>query len=201
MLGGRCRSVGCFSPMTATPDYSSFPAAAPSPGSLAALTELVERAHAAELAVAEAEENLDLATEAHRRIVEQELPAAFDACGMREFTTRSGLRVTVEDQLQVKQPPVARRAAAYSWLEDNGQGGLVKRSVEVAFGAGQNEAERAAALVDLLGPQFPGAVSEGQEVNSSSLKAYLSRALAAGENPPLELFGARRFRAARISQK
>lgn len=183
------------------PDYSAFPAAPAPADALATLSALIERAREEELAVEAAEAALKEAQAKHQRTVEQEIPAAFDACGMTSFTTRSGLTVTVEDQLQVKQPPVPQRAAAYAWLEQHGQGGLVKRSVEVAFGAGETEAERAAALVDLLGPQFPGAVREGQEVNSSSLKAYLARSLAAGDSPPLELFGARRFRAAKIVRK
>jgi hypothetical protein len=186
---------------SSVPDYSAFPAAAPAAGSLAQLSSLVERAHAAELAVADAEAVLEAAQITHRRIVEIDLPEAMSAVGMDTFRTSSGLAVSVRDELQVKQPPVAQRAAAYSWLEDNGQGGLIKRGVEIAFGAGLDEAERAHALADRLGVDFPGAVREQQEVNSTSLKAYLARALKAGESPPLELFGARRFRVAKINQK
>jgi hypothetical protein len=182
------------------PDYSAFPAPAPEPASLAQIAALAEEAREAELAVADAEEGLKVARERLRDIIERRLPEAMDSVGMETFSAR-GLVVRVESDLQVKQPPVSQREAAYRWLEENEQGGLVKRSVEIAFGAGDEEAERAHALVDRLGVDFPNAVREGREVNTASLKAYLRRALAAGGSPPLELFGARAFRAARIDVK
>lgn len=162
---------------------------------------MVERAHEAELRVADAEAALKEAQEAHRRIVEVEIPEAMLAVGMATFRTSSGLEVELKDDLQVKQPPVARRGEAYRWLEENKQGGLIKRGVEIAFGAGESEAERAHALANKLGVDFPGSVRENQEVNTASLKAYLRRALEAGESPPLELFGARAYRVAKIKQK
>lgn len=187
--------------MTDSPDYSSFPTAAPAPGTLAYLTQLVEEAREWEIRVAEREEQLRVAQDELRRIVEGKIPEAMAEAGMETFKTASGLTVSVKDDLQVKQPPVAQRGAAFQWLEDNGQGGLLKRGVEIAFGAGETEAERAHALADRLGVDFPGSVRENLEVNSSSLKAFLSRALAAGESPPLELFGARKVRTAKIKQQ
>lgn len=188
--------------MTDSPsrDYSAFPTPAPEPATLAQISALAEEARAAELAVADAEELLRLAEDRLREIVEKRLPEAMDSVGMTTFSGR-GLKVSIGNELQVKQPPVNQRAAAYRWLEEHEQGGLIKRSVEIAFGAGEEERARAAALADRLGVDFPNAVHEGQEVNSSSLKAYLRRALEAGESPPLELFGARAFRAARIEVK
>jgi len=182
-------------------DYSSLPAepAIPAP-TLADLARLVESARDAEMLVVAREAQLADAKAEHRRITEVAIPEAMAAAGMETFRTSSGLTVTIKDDVQVKQPPVAQRAQAYAWLEENGQGGLVKRSVEIAFGAGETEAERAHALVDLLGPQFPGSVREGREVNSSSLAAWLRRAIEAGESPPLELLGARQVRVAKIKR-
>lgn len=186
--------------MTNNDPYASFPASSPTPGTLAHLTHLVERAREAAERVASAEEALRVAEEEHRRLVEGMIPEAMKAAGMETFRTRSGLTVEVKPGLQVKQPPVSQRSAAYAWLEEHGQGGLIKRGVEIAFGAGPTEQERAHALADRLGLDFPGSVRENAEVNSSSLKAYLTRALEAGEAPPLELFGARKVWAAKITQ-
>jgi hypothetical protein len=184
-----------------TPDYSAFPSAAPASDSLAHLTQLVEQAREMEERVAAAEEELRTAKEELRRVIEGAIPEAMLACGMETFKTLSGLSVTLRDDLQVNQPPVAQRGAAYAWLEENGQGGLLKRGVEIAFGAGSEEAERAHELARTLGGTFPGSVRENLEVNTASLKAFLARALKAGESPPLELFGARKVRAAKIVQK
>lgn len=185
--------------MTIDP-YASFPAAEPPPGTLAHLTHLVERAQEAAERVAAAEAALESVKEEHRRLVEGMIPEAMKAAGMETFRTRSGLSVEVKPGLQVKQPPVNQRSAAYAWLEEHGQGGLIKRGVEIAFGAGEKEQERARALADRLGADFPGSVRENTEVNTNSLKAYLVRALDAGESPPLELFGARKVWAAKITQ-
>jgi hypothetical protein len=166
-------------------------------GELSALAALVEEAHLAQLAVDAAEEALKKAQEVARDLIERRLPEAMDAVGMQEFRTR-GLRVRVEPVLQVKQPPVAQRAAAHDWLRAHDQGGLIRRGVEIAFGASEKEQERAHALADRLGVDFPGAVRESEEVNTSSLKAFLRRAVEAGENVPLDIFGARIFRAAKF---
>jgi len=184
--------------MSDLPDYSEFASAPAGEASLASIVAMVEEAHAAELAVAEAEEALRVKKEALRDVVERRLPEALDAIGMDRLSAR-GLTVTVEDALQVSQPPVAQRPAAYRWLEEHGEGGMVKREVRVTFAAGeQDDAEK---LESELDADFPGRVRKAEEVNTSTLKAYLRRALEAGERVPLELFGARAFRVARIRQK
>lgn len=167
-------------------------------GDLQRLVDLVERARAADIRVAEVEEELRTAKEELRRIVEGELPEAMDAIGMETFTAR-GLTVKVGSEIQVKQPPVDRRAEAHRWLRENGHGGMVKHTVEVAFASG--EEQEASRLLQDLESERPGNVRDVEKVETSTLKAWLKRALEAGDSPPLELFGARLFRAATIKTK
>lgn len=164
---------------------------------LASITALVEETRAAELAVEQAEESLHMAKEKHRDLVERRLPEAMDLAGLTRVDTR-GLTVVVKDEVQVSQPPKNQRHAAHEWLRENNQGGLVKDTVEVAFGTGKEQQERAKALLLHLELSYPGNVRRVEEVNTSSLKAFLKRALADGATPPLELFGARAFRAAKF---
>jgi hypothetical protein len=162
---------------------------------LAHVVQLVDETREAEAAVEAAEEKLRLAKERHRELVERRLPEAMDAVGLTRLDSR-GVTVVVRDEVQVKQPPVHQRGAAHQWLRENGQGGLVRNTVEVDFAAGQEE--RARALLDHLELSHPGSVRRVEEVNSTSLAAFLRRALNDGASPPLELFGARAFRAAKF---
>lgn len=182
-------------------DYSGvLPAEAPAAPTLASLSALVDEAITAQALVDAAEAALKERSQALARIVEVRLPEAMALAGMQSFTAH-GLRVSIEDVLQVKQPPVSQREAAYDWLNRHEQGGLIKRTVEIAFGAGEQEAERAHALVDRLGVDFPSSVREQQEVNTASLKAFLRRELEDGKSPPLDIFGARRMRVAKFEKK
>lgn len=164
--------------------------------SLASITALVEEANAAELAVAEAEESLQREKEKLRDIVERRLPEMMDAVGMKKGVF-NGLKIEVADEMQVKQPPVAQRAAAHDWLRKNNLAGLIKNTVEVSFGVGQED--DALKFVKELNDESRSA-RRVEEVNSTTLKAHLQRALAAGESPPLELFGARAYRVAKIKK-
>lgn len=170
---------------------------APASDRLERILALGEEMRTAEADVARLALESQAAADRLREIVERRLPEAMDEAGLAEFRLRDGRSVVVEPAIQVKQPPVHQRGAAYAWLEDHGQGGLVKRSVEVAVGPGQQE--RAHALADRLGVDFPGAVREAAEVHTGQLKAYIRRAVENGEAIPLELFGARVFRVAKVT--
>jgi len=187
------------SPSQSPHDYSAFPSGDPEPATLAQIRLLVDEAHAAELEVAAAEEALRAAKDRLRDVVERRLPEAMDSVGLEQIQA-GGLVIRIEDDLQVKQPPRSQREAAHAWLRQHDQGGLVRTEVAVPFGPGLEEQERARALLDSLGLGYPQA-TKNEEVNSTSLKAFLRRALRDGESPPLELFGARAFRVAKITDK
>lgn len=186
--------------MTSPHDYSAFDTGPAAEGDLARIASLAREAEDAEIAVADAEEALRLARERLADVVERRLPEAMDAIGMENFSA-GGLKVTVQDDVQVKQPPKNQRQAAYEWLRNNDQGGLVRLEVAVQFGPGETEQERAKSLLeDLTADGYAQAVA-AEDVNTTSLKAFLRRALREGQSPPLELFGARAVRVAKIERR
>jgi len=81
----------------------------------------------------------------------------------------------------------ARRAEAFQWLRDNGFDDIIKNTVSVRFGRGEDELCNR--LLGLLGQQgFP--VDQAEKVEPSTLKAWVRERVERGEQFPMELFGA-----------
>ncbi len=84
---------------------------------------------------------------------------------------------------------------ALNWLEANGHGALIKRTVEVPFGRGSDQ--KAIELKDSLREQGMKAVFE-RKVESATLRAFVSEKLEGGEEIPLDLFKVVRDRRAKV---
>lgn len=177
-----------------TNDYSAFKRAAPTSEQLSALSALVRQMHDAETELAMAEEVAKQKAENLRQIAETQLPELMASVGMQEFTTTDGLKVKIE-RAYTAAPTVANRDQAYDWLEANGHGGLVKRSIEVGFGVEQ-QADAAQLAVELEG-RFNN-VNKGRKVEPSSMRAWAKRMIEDGVPFPKDLFGARVFDRAKI---
>jgi hypothetical protein len=81
----------------------------------------------------------------------------------------------------------ARRAEAFQWLRDHGFDDIIKNTVSVRFGRGEDELCNR--LLGMLGQQgFP--VEQSEKVEPSTLKAWVKERVTRGEQFPMELFGA-----------
>ena len=183
--------------MEATNDYSGFQAEAPSSNDLQTLSSLANDLYLAEKNVAQAEETLKAAQQKLRDISEHQIPELMDEIGVSEFTTKSGIKIAVKDNLRVS-PPAARREECWDWIEENGYGEIVKRNITVALGI--NEEERAEELVRVLRSEGY-ATAEERRVESSTLKKFVKERLEAGDSIPLDLFGTVEFRQTKITQR
>jgi len=151
----------------------------------------------ADLEVDKAEEKLKEAKEYARTIREETIPAAMQEMGVESITLNTGQKLSVKQEVYA-QIPSAQKAQAYKWLDDNGFGGIIKISVKVDYGKG--EQEDAVALMEEL--QARGLNADGdQAVNAMTLKAFLKEQISKGTDIPLELFGARPVWQAKISNK
>lgn len=178
-------------------DYSGFKTDETLDASkLASLSNLVDHQREEEMEVARFDGLLKDAKERLRDVAERQIPDLMDEIGVDTITTSQGLKVSVKTTLHASVP-VVQRDAAWNWLDEHGHGGLIKRSVMVAFNRDQEAA--ADELVDGLRSKFPNVKTE-RKVEPSTLSAFIREQLQEGEEVPLELFGALVKRRAKIEE-
>ena len=136
---------------------------------------LIAQAIAADKEVARLEAELRKAKETYRSVVEDAIPSLMDGIGLQEFRTTSGVSISIRQKITAA-PLAANRDAAYDWLEANGHGGMVKRSVEVAFNREQQT--EALKLMEELSGRFAGVRAE-RKVEPSTMSAFARRELEA----------------------
>ncbi len=180
-----------------THDYSAFKTdEVPDATKLSNLSSLVARQRREELEVARLEQLLKEANEHLRTTAEHEIPDLMEAIGVEKITTAEGLVVVVKTTLRASVP-VAQREAAWSWLDEHGHGGMIKRNVTVAFNRDQ-EVEADELSAQLRG-KFPNIKTE-RKAEPSTLKAFIREQLEKGAAVPMELFGAFEQRRAKIEE-
>jgi len=166
-------------------------AATPSTEQLAELAELARTWLELKEAVDRRQEELDAAKDRFRVVSEERIPDVMDRIGMAEFKLSTGEKVKVERGLRCSIPKdPSRRAAAFAWLRTHGGEALIRRQVEVEFGKGEGAA--AEGLVRLLrerGDKF----SDGEDVHTGQLKAFVKELMEGGTDVPLEDLGAFEF--------
>lgn len=164
---------------------------------LSQLQHLAEQQAAAEKELADAEALVTKAKEKLNNISERLLPEAMERCGLSEFTSATGLKIRIKEDIRASIPK-AREALAHQWLRDNGFGSLIKRVVSISFGRGEDE--KADDLHKLLEERALEA-DDKTSVHVMTLKAFVTEQLEQGKDIPLELFGVFRQRKAVIDAK
>jgi hypothetical protein len=119
-----------------------------------------------------------------KRIAEEVIPAKMLELGMKSFTLENGKSVSVKPYYSTSIKP-ENRDRAFAFLRDTGHGSLIKRSMTLAFGMGEDEkATTAAKLFRAQGLDFKDEVG----VHPATLKSYVKTALEEGEPLDIELF-------------
>lgn len=130
------------------------------------------------------------------------IPELMLEMGLRELPLANGEKLVVDDKVTASIPR-DRFDEAIGWLEEHGEGGMVKRVVTVAFNRDQEE--EAKALVDELRPKFAG-VKVDSWVEPPTLKAFARKRVTEpapeGEESefPKELFGVFRYDEASVKE-
>lgn len=168
-------------------DYSEY-AETPDNEAYAKLADLALKLKEAELAVAEAEDKLKEAQKTLRTIGTEELPEYMEELGLEEFKHSSGLHIVIKDVRSCSLPKGdrPRYAKGLAWIEDRGDGKLLKQNVSLSFNKGQ-EAE-AKAVTDLLHAAGYSAKCV-KEVHPSTLRSYITKLMEAGVDVPEDIFG------------
>ena len=132
------------------------------------------------------EKTLKARKEALRKQSEEELPSMMAEIGVNSFELDDGSKVSVRD-LYGGHISVANRDAAYVWLRENGFDDIIKNTLSIVFGRGEDQkADHFMKILEghgLLPEQNTG-------VHPSTLKAWIKERMEAGDEFPMDLFGA-----------
>lgn len=159
---------------------------APTEDAFAKLDEMVKELVAATLRVEKCQAELKDAQADLRQLEEYDVPEYLESIGLESCRTSAGLKVEVVKKIRASIGD--RKVQAFRWLIDNGHGGIIKRTVEVAFNTDQGDA--AEELLEELRDRNCGAgVRQEMKVEASTLTSFVRRRLEAGEEVPADIFG------------
>jgi hypothetical protein len=146
---------------------------------------LARRAKTLEKEISEIEETLNERAEQYRKLTEQTIPEAMAETGMKKFVMEDGSMIDIKPYYGASIPK-ARQAEAYQWLRDHGFDDIIKNTISVRFGRGEDELS--VRLLNLLGTQgYPA--EQAQKVEPQTLKAWVKERVEKGEVVDTELFG------------
>lgn len=153
---------------------------------ISGISALARRAKILEKEIDDLEDTLKERKNQHRKITEEALPEALAQLGMSSFRMEDGSSIEIKPFYSASITE-ARRAEAFQWLRDHGFDDIIKNTVSVRFGRGEDEL--CVRLLDLLGQQgYPAAQAE--KVEPQTLKAWVKERVERGDEFPTELFGA-----------
>lgn len=133
-----------------------------------------------------------------RRFQEDIVPEAMRETGQDLLKLPNGQYLSLEDEIKARIPKAAEEEA-YAYLEDIGEGGMLKRRIVCEFRRDQ-EAEALAALEALRHAGFHQAVLEKTHA-WNTLQSWVEKQLEAGSALPLELFGIHQRSVAKVKVK
>jgi hypothetical protein len=152
---------------------------------LSSVGALAKRAKELEKEVEELESVLKERQEQRRKLLEDTIPAMLSELGMKSFKMADGSNIEVKPfySASIKEES---RAKAYEWLRENGFDDIIKNTVSVRFGRGED------GLCDTLLNQlreqnYP--VEQSQKIEPQTLKAWVREQVERGSEFPTELFG------------
>jgi len=120
------------------------------------------------------------------KLTEQAIPEALAETGMRGFVMEDGSKVELKDFYSASIS-AARKAEAFQWLRDHKMDDLIKNTVSVKFGRGEDEL--CSRLLEILGTQgYPAEQTE--KIEPMTLKAWVKEQTERGNEFPMDLFGA-----------
>lgn len=117
-------------------------------------------------------------------IEQRKIPDALLEAGLSEIKTLDGIKVSTKPF--VGAIPSDMKESAFSWMDSNGFGDIIKRSVTVEFSKGQEEQSKAAEKIlrdQGLDPH------EKRDVHYQTFSSWTKEQLAKGVSIPLDRWG------------
>ena len=153
---------------------------------LTSIAELARTIRDKESNISDLEQRLKAEKKDLLKLTDEEMPAMLAEIGMSSFALDDGSTVEVK-QTYGASILVEKRPAAYDWLRDHGYDDIIKNTVACQFGRGEDD--QASAFAEFAHQQ--GFVPEQKTVvHPQTLRAFVKERCEAGEEFPMELFGA-----------
>jgi len=177
-------------------DYSEFKTETQSENILKKLSNLARKTKETELEIEELTESLAAAKQKFKFLVEDAIPSVMDEADQEYIRTFDGIEISVSDEVFASIPKPLKDKA-YKWLEENNQGGLIKRKFVVEFS--KNDKEWADEFEDRLrGDNHKPKFSKDMSVHWQTLNSFVKEQLKEGKNLPEDLFGIYQRRTAKV---
>jgi len=121
-----------------------------------------------------------------QKLTDEEMPAMLAEIGISSFSLDDGSTVEVK-QTYGASILVQNRETAYEWLRDHQYDDIIKNTVMCQFGRGEDD--QASAFSKFAETQ--GFIPQQKtEIHPQTLRAFVKERCEAGEEFPMELFGA-----------
>ena len=154
--------------------------------SLTAISDLARQALVLEREIADLEEVVKERKATLNELTDFRIPEALREIGMSKFEMTDGSVIEVK-QFYGASIPADRRGEAYEWLRQHGYDDIIKNTVSVQFGRGEDE--QAGKLLDLV--RNEGLIpDQSEKIEPMTLKAWVREMVEQGVEFPSELFGA-----------
>jgi len=155
-------------------------------GNLTTVAGLAKAIRAKEEEVALLEASLKNAKKELLKLSDEDLPTLLLEMGLSSLTLDDGSTVDVT-QTYGASILVDNRPAAYDWLREHGYDDIIKNTVSCRFGRGEDD--QASAFQALA--EKEGLLPEQKtEIHPQTLRAFVKERCEAGDDFPMELFGA-----------
>ena len=120
------------------------------------------------------------------KLSDEDLPSLLAELGMASFTLEDGSKVEVKSTYGASIR-VSDRDEAFDWLREKGYGDIIKNTVSCQFGKGDDDL---AASFRNMAEQQGYDAQQKTEVHPQTLRAFVKERVEAGDEFPMELFGA-----------
>ena len=155
-------------------------------GILKTVSELARAIAAKEAQVADLDRQLKDAKKELLKLTDEDLPASMAEMGLASFTLDDGSQIDVKPTYGASIL-VDNRPKAYEWLRDNGYDDIIKNNVSVSFGRGEDDLANSFKAVAEKEGYVP---QQDTSIHAGTLKAFVRERIEAGDEFPMELFGA-----------
>lgn len=155
-------------------------------GGLKSVAELARRIRDTEEEIQRTEAFLKERNEMLRKMTDEDLPSVLEELGLKSFTLEDGSKVEVKP-LYGASIPGARKEEAFEWLREHGFDDIIKNDIVCSFGRGEDDKAAEFAQVARERGLTP---EQKQLVHAQTLKAWVRERVEAGDEFPMDLFGA-----------
>ncbi len=182
-------------------DYSEWETQEPGGNLMARIEGLAQEQLDAQARVETLELQLAEAKAAAVLVSEKKLPTLLEEAqlGKSKIVTPSGIEITLSEVIRGSIPK-GKEDDAHQWLEENGNGELIKRSVTIVFNKDQ-ESWAAKFMRDCRQRKKPLNLKLVRGVHVGTLRAFIKDSLKNGVPIPLDVFGAYRQQFTKVKVK